>query len=113
MERERRPLPKYNRELAEQFGIDPGVPDAPRQTIRVDSIPTPTEVQAPRSARPAQAHVNLEEAVLNILKEEMDELSIRLERFGVSFNSSMQQEMVDFAMAVLSGMAGGGTLGRR
>ena len=43
----------------------------------------------------------------------MDDLAVRLERFGVHFSTAMQQEMVDIGMALLAGLVGGGTIARR
>jgi hypothetical protein len=109
----RRPALRYNKEMAEQYGINPDIPDPPRETVKVDHLPDPPEVQATGTARPAQAHVNLEETVINILKEELEELSVRLDRFGVALTPSMQQDMLDHAMALLGGFVGGGAIGRR
>jgi hypothetical protein len=99
--------------MAEQYGINPDVPDPPRETVKVDHIPDPPEVQAQGSARPTQAHINVEEAVSTVLKEEMEELAVRLDRFGISLNTAMQQDLVDYAMALLGGFVSGGARGHR
>jgi hypothetical protein len=110
---ERRPALRYNKELAEQYGINPDIPDAPRETVKVDYIPDPPEVKAQNTARPEQSHLNLEEAVIGVLKEELQELAVRLDRFGVQLTSAMQQDMLDHSMALLGGFVGGGAIGRR
>ena len=112
-EHERRPPLRYNKELAEHYGINPDMPDPPRETVRVESLPDPPEVRAQNTARPEQSHLNLEEAVINVLKEEMQELSVRLDRFGVQFTPAHQQDTLDYVMALLGGFVGGGAIGRR
>ena len=112
-EHERRPALRYNRELAEQYGIDPGIPDPPRETVKVDVIPDPVEVQAPNTVRPMQSHMNLEETVVNVIKEELGELAVRLDRFGVLLTAGHQQDLLDYAMALLGGLIGGGVRGHR
>src|SRR6266478_7098410 len=78
---------KANPELAEAYGIGE---DPPRELVRVDSLPDPPateviEAAAPRHRRQPSTNVNVDEAVLNILRDEMDELAVRLDRFGVAF----------------------------
>lgn len=99
--------------MAEQYGINPDIPDPPRETIKVDHLPDPPDVIAPNTARPQQGQVNLEDSVVNVLKEELEELAVRLQRFGVNLNPAMQQDMLDHAMALLSGFVGGGAISRR
>lgn len=105
-EHARRPLPKYNAELAEQFGITPGEPGQ-RELVKVDRIPDPPQVQA-QSARRNQSELNSEDAAVNVIREEMDELAVRLERFGVILSVPMRQQLVDTTIALLSGMIAGG-----
>lgn len=109
----RRPPLRFRPELAEQYGIHPDLPDPPRETVKVDSLPDPPLVEAPNTARPEQANLGREDVVANVLKEEFSELAVRLERFGVLLSPSMQQEMFDFSMAVLGGIVGGGAISRR
>jgi hypothetical protein len=104
---------KYRPELAERYGINPDIPDPPRETVKVDYLPDPPEVQAPNTARPQQAQINLEESVIGVIREEFDELRIRLERFGVQLTPAMQQDMLDHTMALLAGFVGGGAISRR
>lgn len=112
-EPQRRPALRFRQELAEQYGIRPDIPDPPRETVKVDSLPDPPNVEAPHTARPEQAQINREEAVANVLKEEFQELAVRLDRFGVALSALMQQELFDFSMALLGGMVGGGAISRR
>lgn len=112
-EHERRPALRFNRELAEQFGINPDIPDPPRETVKVDRIPDLPEVHAQETARPTQAHLNLEEVAIQILKEEYAELAIRLERFGIPLTPAQQQDLLDYTMALASGFISGGARGRR
>jgi hypothetical protein len=110
---ERRPALRYNKEMAEQYGINPDIPDPPRETVQVDHIPDPPEVVAENTARPMQANLNLEETVVAVIKEEFDELRVRLERFGVQLTAGMMADMVDHTMALLGGFVGGGARGHR
>lgn len=111
---------KANPELAEAYGIQPGA-DPPRELVRVDSLPDPpaTEViEAATRGRRAPKVDNIDEVVLNVLREEMDELGTRLERFGVAFSAAMRQDMVDHAFGMMVSVAGGqsvggGAIGRR
>jgi len=113
-ERRGHPAMKFNQELAEQFGITPGA-DPPRELVKVAHIPTPPDVEQPtapdRKGNPVEE--NPEELIVNVLREEMDELSTRLKRFGVHFNPSQQQTVVDYTMSVLAGYGGGGAIARR
>lgn len=99
--------------MAEQFGINPDLPDPPRETVKVDYLPDPPEVQAQETARPNQAHLNIEDTVVNVIKEELAELAVRLDRFGVLLTSGMQQDTLDYIMAELGGFVGGGAISRR
>lgn len=105
---------KFNTELAEQFGITPGA-DPPRELVKVDHIPTPPDTENPvapdRKGNPVEE--SPDDAIANVLREEMDELSTRLRRFGVHFNPSQQQTVVDYTMSVLAGYGGGGAIARR
>jgi hypothetical protein len=112
-EHERRPALIPRKEMVEQYGIDPSIPDPPRETVQVDHLPDPPEVQAVNAARPEQSHLNLEEAVINIIKEELQELQFRLDKFGVQLTPAMMQDMTDHTMALLSGFVGGGARARR
>jgi hypothetical protein len=105
---------KHNADLAEQFGINVG-PDPPRQLVKVDFIPTPLDVEQPESSSRGKKTVdaNPEDSVITILREEMDELRVRLERFGVPFTAAQQQDVVDYAMSRLMGYGGGGAIARR
>lgn len=108
---------KGNPELAEQFGIS----DAPpRELVKVEYIPDPptTEtvekvVPGKRRSRPTKLEINPEEYTMNVLKEEAEEIAVRLERIGIGFGPNAQQQLVDYGMAILTGMVGGGTLARR
>jgi hypothetical protein len=117
-ERKGHPPLKFNQELADTFGINPGQ-DTPRELVKVDHIPVPPDVEhpeAPPRGKRKQAVVpdNPEDRVAVILKEEMEELAVRLSRFGVPFSPANQQSLIDYAMAVLSGGIGtGGAIARR
>jgi len=102
---------KGNPELAAPFDIT----DAPpRELVKVDSLPDPPEtVVAGAPAPERETPLNIDEAVMNIFREEGEEIRVRLARFGITFDSRMQQEMVDHGMALLTGLVGGGAIGRR
>ena len=110
------PALKYRKDLAEAFGIDPNTPDPPRELVTVDSLPDPIEIETtlkPRAPKRAEP-LNVDEVVLNILREEMEEIGIRLERFGVKFQPAMKQDMIDHAFALLGGFVqGGGAIASR
>lgn len=109
-EQARRPLPKFNVKLAEQFGITPGEPDQREYVhVSIDQVPTPPMVQSPNTPRPEQSGLSLDDTVMHVLAEEMDELATRLERYGVAFPTAHRQQMVDTAMALLSGVMSAGT----
>jgi hypothetical protein len=116
-ERRGRPALRFNRELADQFGIQPAIdaPDPPRELVQVDHIPTPPDVEQPvapdRKGNPTSA--NPEETIEHILREEAEELSVRLSKFGVDFGPAQQQALVDYGMALLTGLVGGGAVGHR
>jgi hypothetical protein len=97
----------------EQFGINPDIPDPPRETVKVDYLPDPPEVQIPNTPRQEQSHLNLEETVVTVCKEEFEELRFRLEKFGVQLTPAMMQDMTDHTMALLGGFVGGGARARR
>jgi hypothetical protein len=99
--------------LAEQFGILPPGQDPPRETVKVAALPDPPGVNLSGAEPQSNQPVNVEETVLNMLKEEMQELAFRLANVGVTLTAPMQQEMVDHAFAVLGGFVGGGALSRR
>jgi hypothetical protein len=112
---------KGSQEMREAFGIND---EFVRETVRVDSLPDPpgTEVieaaQASHSRRATPAKVNVDEAVIQILREEAQEISIRFERFGISFPANMQQDLIDhvYSLLALSAqglMVGGGAVARR
>ena len=109
---------KYNKEMAEQFGISPNEPDAPRELVKVESLPDPIEVdKRPTRGRPAprrEEPLNIDEAVLTILRDEMEELGVRLDRFSVKLTAGMKQDMIDHAFALLGGFVqGGGAIASR
>jgi hypothetical protein len=110
-----RPALKYNQELADQFGIVPGAPEQ-RETVKVDHIPDPPGTYAPPLQENQAAQRNqiqgrvTEDDIVNAVREEMDELAARLERFGLNFSVPCRQQMVDTAMVLLSGMGGGGAV---
>jgi len=108
-ERKGHPPLKHNRELAETFGINTE-PDPPRELVQVAHIPTPAPEEPPLGKQPAEES---EDRILIILREEMEELAVRLKRFGVQFTPSQQQSMIDYGMAVLAGAVGGGAIARR
>jgi hypothetical protein len=110
-----RPALKFNQELADQFGIVPGPPE-PRETVKVERIPDPPGTYAapvnenqvaPRNQ--VQGRVT-EDDIVNVIREDMDELAARLEKFGLNFSVPCRQQMVDTAMVLLSGMGGGGAV---
>lgn len=106
---------KTNAKLAEQFGIND---DYQRELVAVDSLPDPpgTEVmeQVETRRRTREPKVNVDEAVMNILKDEMGELGMRLAKFGVRFDDGMQQDTVDHVFALLGGFVqGGGAIASR
>jgi len=117
-ERRGHPALKHNPKIAEAFGITPGA-DPPRETVQVDAIPDPPLSVPPGPRAPQRTEpLNVEESVQNILREESEEIAIRLDRFGVKFTPAMQQELVDhvFAMIALGAqglMVGGGALASR
>ena len=115
---------KYNAELAEAFGVQPSVdaPEPPRETVRVESLPDPpgTEVMQAGQARRTRSteKVNIDEAVMNIFREEAEEIRIRLDRFGIKFTPAMQQDLTDHLFTLLALdqqglLIGGGALVRR
>jgi hypothetical protein len=107
------PAMKFNQELADQFGIIPGA-DPPREVVKVAALPDPPPAIVPGGPAPSREQpLNIDEIAVNILKEEAQELAVRLNRYGVAFNAMMQQEMVDHGMALLSGLVGGGARARR
>lgn len=119
-ERQRRPLPRYNTELAAQFGITPGEPFQ-RETVRVDSIPTPpsTESMPPAATQAASGDAaspdaaparSLDDAVAMIVSEEAAELGARLRAIGIPFPSPHEQQIIDTAMALVSGAIAAGGL---
>jgi len=108
---------KGNAELAEQFGI---TDDFHRELVKVDSLPDPpaTEtvervIHGKRRTKSQKIEMNPEEYVMIVLKEEAEEVAVRLERIGIAFGPMAQQQLVDYGMAILTGMVGGGTLARR
>ena len=102
--------------MAEQFGITPG-PDPPRELVAVAELPDPPRIEAaisPRANARAPEVVNVDEAVMIILREEMEELGARLARFGIGFTPGMRQDMIDHAFALLGGFVqGGGAISSR
>jgi hypothetical protein len=100
----------------DQQSFDPvtGEPDRPRELVRVEAIPTPPSIET-RGPADSRVSINIEEKVLSILKEEMDDLAVRLKTYGVILNASVQQELVDLAMAMLDGgfQTGGGAIRSR
>jgi hypothetical protein len=107
------PAMKFNQELADAFGIIPGQ-DPPRETVSVASLPDPPEAIIPGGPAPERdTPLNIDEAIANIFRDEADEIGVRLARFGVPFSAGQKQEMVDHGMALLTGLVGGGAIGRR
>ena len=109
----RRPALTPRRELVERYGIDPSQEDHPREVVHVDHIPTPPLVEAPNTARPTQARLTLEDTVAAVLRDEFDDLAVRLERYGVALSPSQQQDLIDYSMALLAGAVSGGATARR
>jgi len=110
---------KGNPELAERFGIDDSFV---RETVRVAVLPDPPlapnipSVQFGRDT--VTPTLNLDDAVTNIVREEADELGMRLSNFGLDLTLAMRQDLVDHVLALLAlsqqgFLAGGGTLARR
>lgn len=79
-----------------------------REIVKVDVLPDPPGIESATPSPQRDKPINLEETVVNVLKEEMGELAERLNRFGVRFDSRMQQEMVDIGLTLLSGFASAG-----
>jgi hypothetical protein len=102
---------KGNAELASAFDIG----DAPpRELVKVDYLPDPPDVQVPGPAAPErETALDLDDTIAKILREEAEELGMRLARFGVRFDPRMKQEMIDHGMALLAGAVGGGAIARR
>jgi hypothetical protein len=102
---------KGSAELAAAFDIH----DAPpRELVRVESLPDPPDVVVPGAPAPERdTPMDLDETIVNIFREEADELSVRLKRYGVNFSPQMQQEFCDHGMALLSGLVSGGASVRR
>lgn len=117
-ERRGNPALKFNAKVAEAFGIQPGA-DPPRELVQVDALPDPPDYVAPGPRAPQRTEaLHVEENVQNILREESEEIGIRLKRFGVAFTPAMQQELVDHVFAMLAlnaqGMViGGGAIASR
>jgi hypothetical protein len=105
---------KFNQKIADQFGIQPSIdaPEAQRELVKVAHIPTPP-IEEAVTASGKNPPMNSEERVLAILREEAEELSARLKFFGIAFSPAQQQELVDYGMAILSGLVGGGAIARR
>lgn len=99
--------------LAEQFAVNLG--DAPRELVKVEALPDPP----PTVSQTAQGEIPLsEDAIVQVLREEMDDLAVRLERFGIKFHVRLQQDAMDYILTVISlsaqGQAyGGGAIARR
>jgi hypothetical protein len=110
-ERRGHPELKHNAKLAEQFGITPGA-DRPRELVKVAHIPTPPP-EVDQLSSPEEEAMVAGDAVSNVVREEVEELGTRLKRFGINFNPSQQQTVVDYTMSVLAGFGGGGALARR
>lgn len=98
--------------------------DYVRELVVVDSLPDPpaTEVmeaaQQGRKKTAVPERVNIDEAVMNILREEAQEIQIRFERYGLAFPPQLQQDMIDhvYSLLALNGqgiMTGGGAIARR
>jgi hypothetical protein len=107
-----------NAKLAEQFAVND---DYVRETVTVASLPDPPGVEitsdGPRGKQQVET-VNLDEAVMNILRDEAGEIAERLGKFGIAFSPAMQQAVVDnaYSLIALNGqgiMTGGGALARR
>jgi hypothetical protein len=113
-ERRGHPALKPNKELAEQFGIDPN-PDPPRELVKVEYIPVPPDSEHPEppARRTEVVSATPEDRISTILAEEMDELGVRLARFGVAFTAPQKQDVVDYTMSRLMGFGGGGAIARR
>lgn len=107
---------KFNTNVAEAFGITPGA-DPPRELVAVADLPDPPMIESaisPRASSQREQTVNVDEAVLNILKDEMQETARRLAHFGITLAASMQQDLIDHAFALLGGFVqGGGAIGSR
>lgn len=108
---------KGNRELAEQFGISD---DNHRELVRVDYIPDPPPTEAVEKVvtgrkrrKPETLAVSPDDFANTVLREAAGEICTRLERIGIAFTPQMQQQYVDYGMAILSGLVGGGTLAAR
>lgn len=114
VERRGHPALKHNQELADQFGITPGA-DPPRELVHVQVLPDPPASDTPVAPgrREETVEAQSEDRIVEIIREEMDELSTRLRRFGIQFNPSQQQTVLDYTMSVLGGYAGGGAIARR
>lgn len=108
---------KGNRQMAEDFGVNV---DYVREIVKVDALPDPpaTEVlekvvAGRKRNKPQVQQIDPEQYVMTVLREEAEEISIRLDRIGVPFGPGAQQQLVDYGMAILTGMVGGGAIARR
>lgn len=104
---------KGNSELAAAFDVT----DAPpRELVRVESLPDPPDAVLPGAPAPErETPLNIEETCISIFREEADELGERLKRFGIAFQPSQKQSLVDYCLALVSpGInIGGGAIARR
>lgn len=82
--------------------------DHPRETIRVDYLPDPPAT--PGTVVAGTTSVNREEMIVNVIREEMDELAVRLDRFGVQLTVAGREQLVDTTFAILGGYGGGGAI---
>lgn len=48
--------------------------------------------------------------IVNVIREEMDELAVRLDRFGVQLTVAGREQLVDTTFAILGGYGGGGAI---
>jgi hypothetical protein len=99
--------------MAAAFGVTDG---PPRELVRVESLPDPPDVVIPGAPAPErETPMNIEETCIAIFREEADELGERLKKFGVAFQPSQKQSLVDYLMALITPAAGigGGAIGRR
>ena len=86
--------------------------DHPREIVHVDYLTDPTGTAV--SVSPGAAPVNRDEMIVNVIREEIDELAVRLDRYGVELAVAGREQLIDTALAILGGYGGGGAIsGRR
>ena len=111
------PPMKFNKSLAEFFGVTPAMeaPENFREVVKVDSLPDPPLTEPSGAPAPQNSEApNRDDQVAAVFREEAEEIGTRLARFGVKLHPSQKQDLADYGMALVSGnLAGGGAIARR